>query len=110
MYIHLFCLLGTSSNTVTTTMASETALFKKRIVTLIKITNALKDVDLSNTLRNLEERVCITGNLNSGGKFEWIDSTLVKVILKLFTILLKYILTNEYLIITVSKGWLLVIN
>lgn len=61
-------------------MASETALFKKRIVILIKITNALKDFDLSCTLHKLSERVCITGNLNSGGKFEWIDSTLVKVI------------------------------
>lgn len=61
-------------------MASETALFKKRIVTLIKIANALKDFDLSCTLSNLDERVRITGNLNSGGKFEWIDSTLVKVI------------------------------
>lgn len=67
------------SNNVITTMASETTLFKKRIITLIQITNALGDFDLSYLLQALGERVCSTGNLNSGGKFEWIDSVLVKV-------------------------------
>lgn len=67
------------SNNNITTMASETTLFKKRIITLIQITNALDDFELSYSLQVLGDRVCSTGNLNSGGKFEWIDSVLVKV-------------------------------
>lgn len=60
-------------------MASETTLFKKRIVILNKIANALGEDDISYSLQALSERVCTIGNLNSGGKFEWIDSILVKV-------------------------------
>lgn len=60
-------------------MASEITLFKKRILILIKITNALQDFNLSSSLQVLNDRVCSTANLNSGGKFEWIDSILVKV-------------------------------
>lgn len=60
-------------------MASETTLFKKRIITLIQISNALESFDLSYELQALGECVCNTGNLNSGGKFEWINSILVKV-------------------------------
>jgi len=71
-------MLDVSNNTVTT-MASETTLFKKRIDTLIKIANVLVNDELLCSLQALSERVCSTGNLNSGGKFEWIDSILVKV-------------------------------
>jgi len=60
-------------------MASEISLFKKRIFTLIEITNELKDFDLSNSLKALGDRVSSTGSLNSLGKFEWIDSILIKV-------------------------------
>jgi len=60
-------------------MASETALFKKRIAILVQISNTLGDSNLSSSLQNLFECVCATGSLNSGGKFEWIDSILVKV-------------------------------
>lgn len=60
-------------------MASETTLFKKRIAILVQISNVLGDFDLSSSLQNLYECVCTTGSLNSGGKFEWIDSILVKV-------------------------------
>lgn len=76
----MFNILLGIRNTVVTTMASETTLFKKRIVTLIQISNALGDFNLSSSLQKLYERVCATGSLNSGGKFEWIDSILVKVI------------------------------
>jgi len=71
-------LLGVSNNTVTT-MASETTLFKKRIDKLIQIANVFVNDELSCLLKALRKRVCSTGNLNSGGKFEWIDSILVKV-------------------------------
>lgn len=60
-------------------MASEVALLKKRIITLIKITNALEDTDLSHSLQALSDSVNSSGNLHCGGKFEWIDSILVKV-------------------------------
>lgn len=71
-------LLDVSNDTVTT-MASETILFKKRIDKLIQIANILVNDELICSLKALKERVCSTGNLNSGGKFEWIDSILVKV-------------------------------
>jgi len=71
-------LLDVSNNTVTT-MASETTLFKKRIDKLIQIANVLVNDEFLCLLKALRERVCSTGNLNSGGKFEWIDSILVKV-------------------------------
>lgn len=71
-------LLDFSNNTVTT-MASETTLFKKRIDKLIQIANVFVNDELLCLLKALRERVCSTGNLNSGGKFEWIDSILVKV-------------------------------
>jgi len=77
MYL-LYYVLEVSNNTVTT-MASETTLFKKRIETLIQIANVLANDELLCLLKALSERVNSTGNLNSGGKFEWIDSILVKV-------------------------------
>jgi len=66
-----------SSNPVT--MVSEVDLYKKRISILIQITNKLKNSDLSNSLKSLVDRVTSAGNLNSLGKFEWINSTLIKV-------------------------------
>ncbi|XP_060859886.1 midasin [Metopolophium dirhodum] len=67
------------SNNTVTTMASETKLFKKRIDKLIQIANVyFVNDELLCLLKALRERVCSTGNLNSGGKFEWIDSILVK--------------------------------
>ncbi|KAE9533494.1 hypothetical protein AGLY_009132 [Aphis glycines] len=66
------------SNNTVTTMASETTLFKKRIDTLIQIANVLVCEKLLCLLKALSERVNSIGNLNSGGKFEWIDSILVK--------------------------------
>lgn len=62
-----------------TTMVSETALFIKRTDALIRISNAIDDFDLTSSLQILKNRVCSNGNLNSGGKFEWIDSILIKV-------------------------------
>lgn len=62
-------------------MASEMALFKKRIIKLIEISNKLENVEISYSLKALCERVCSIGSLNSGGKFEWIDSVLVKVVI-----------------------------
>lgn len=61
------------------TLASEITLFKRRILILIQIANALQDVKLSLELQSLNNHVCSTENLNTGGKFEWIDSILVKV-------------------------------
>jgi len=60
-------------------MVSEINLYKKRISILIQITNKLKDSDLSNSLKTLVDRVCSAESLNSLGKFEWIDSILIKV-------------------------------
>lgn len=79
MFTNYYISFPDESDNVITTMASETTLFKNRITTLIQITNALEDFDLSYLLQALGERVCSTGNLNSSGKFEWIDSVLVKV-------------------------------
>lgn len=62
-----------------TTMVSETALFKDRANALIGISNVLEDFDLTASLQILKDRVCSIGNLNSGGKFEWINSILIKV-------------------------------
>lgn len=75
--VNIVLILDVSDNAIT--MASEISLFKKRIIVLIKITNALQDVNLSFALQTLNDRVCSTENLNTGGKFEWIDSVLVKV-------------------------------
>lgn len=101
----IFLFSDVSSNVVTT-MASETTLFKKRIVTLIQITNALGNFDLSYLLQSLGERVCATGNLNSGGKFEWIDSILVKVSMYNVYILCVWIYTYLF---TVFKIFYLLI-
>jgi len=87
-------LLDVSNNAVTT-MASETTLFKKRIDMLIQIANMLVNNELVGLLKSLSERVCSTGNLNSGGKFEWIDSILVKV--SLFCIQLINMSINFFL-------------
>lgn len=67
------------TDNILTTMASETNLFKKRIITLIKMANSLEKFDLSYSLQALDNHITSVGNLNSGGKFEWIDSILVKV-------------------------------
>lgn len=75
-------LLDVLNNTVTT-MASEMTLFKKRIIKLIEISNKLENFETSYSLQALGERVCSVGSLNSGGKFEWIDSVLVKVIIQI---------------------------
>lgn len=84
MIIKYYIMFSDVSNNVATTMASEITVFKKCIVILIQISNALGDIDLSYSLQALGERVCSTGNLNSGGKFEWIDSVLVKVSITCF--------------------------
>lgn len=60
-------------------MVSEVDFFKKRTNALIDIANVLKDLDLISSLQILQDRVCSVDNLNSGGKFEWIDSILIKV-------------------------------
>lgn len=60
-------------------MASETSLFKQRISALVEITNIIENSDFSSQLKMLIDRVNNTGSLNAGGKFEWIDSLLVKV-------------------------------
>lgn len=86
-------LLDVSNNTVTT-MASETTLFKKRIDTLIQIVNVLACEKLLCLLKALSERVNSIGNLNSGGKFEWIDSILVKVSLYYTYSIFKYYLIS----------------
>lgn len=90
-------------------MASETTLFKKRIVNLIQITNALEDFDLSYALQTLGERVCATGNLNSSGKFEWIDSILVKVFMFIFGLEFYHM---KYVLLQCLKNgdWLLIDN
>jgi len=75
-------------------MASETTLFKKRIDTLIQIVNILACGKLLYSLKALSERVNSIGNLNSGGKFEWIDSILVKVSLYYIYSIFKYYLIS----------------
>ncbi|VVC30846.1 ATPase, dynein-related, AAA domain,von Willebrand factor, type A,AAA+ ATPase domain,P-loop [Cinara cedri] len=65
-------------NNKVTTMVSETTLFKNRTHALIRISTALNDFDITSSLQVLKDRVCSIGNLNSGGKFEWIDSILIK--------------------------------
>lgn len=67
------------SNDTVTTMASETNLFNKRLSIIFNIAKLIEDSDICDSLQALENRVLKTGNLNSGGKFEWIDSLLVKV-------------------------------
>lgn len=104
--MHLSCnyfimLLDVSNNTVTT-MASETTLFNKRIDMLIQIANILVNNELVGLLKALRERVCSTGNLNSGGKFEWIDSILVKVSLY-FIQLINVTINFFFLFITVLE-------
>lgn len=73
-------------------MASEINLYQKRILTLIQITNELKYFDLSSLLKALGERVFSIGSLNSLGKFEWIDSILIKVSLYIFWIRKIYVI------------------
>lgn len=60
-------------------MASETTLFNKRLSILLSIAKIIEDSDICDSLQALENHILRTGNLNSGGKFEWIDSLLVKV-------------------------------
>lgn len=74
-------------------MAEETELFltklkelKLLIETSPKYIKSLAD-DFEAILKRidwLKSRVEHDGNLNAGGKFEWIDSTLVKVFIYLF--------------------------
>ncbi|KAJ9581376.1 hypothetical protein L9F63_023452, partial [Diploptera punctata] len=68
----------------------ETELFKYRLTTLLDLVNALfpefegKQAfeselrALKGKLRNLTDNLLKEGNLNAGGKFEWVDSILVK--------------------------------
>ena len=73
------------------TLASETQLFKYRLTALLDIVNILfpefegrQEVEselrsLKSQLLKLANNVMKEGNLNAGGKFEWLDSILVKV-------------------------------
>ncbi|XP_050541449.1 midasin [Daktulosphaira vitifoliae] len=70
--------LSDVQNSIGITMASETSLFKQRISALVEITNLIENSDFSSQLKMLINRVNVTGSLNAGGKFEWIDSLLVK--------------------------------
>lgn len=93
-----------------TTMASETNLFKKRIVTLIQMANALKKFDLSYSLQALDDHISSVGNLNSGGKFEWIDSILVKVCLFLIFKKCQFFIKKIFSQSLIEGNWLLIDN
>lgn len=72
------------------TMADETKLFRLKLAKLQDILNCLKTHTFSNRFANelqtLETQLCTLqvnvdkeGTLNAGGKFEWVDSILIKV-------------------------------
>lgn len=72
-------------------MTEETTLFIKKIENLSNIWRSLRDnettsKDIKETITKLIERgrvlleaVKKEGSLNAGGKFEWVDSILIKV-------------------------------
>ncbi|KAK0095768.1 hypothetical protein PV326_007436 [Microctonus aethiopoides] len=78
--------LSDDGNT-TTTMAVETRIFLRQTEELFKLISAMKTMECSlsadltvieNKLENLSELVKQDNCLNAGGKFEWVDSVLVK--------------------------------
>lgn len=77
-------------------MAVETRIFLRQTEELFKLISAMKTMECSlsadltvieNKLENLSELVKQDNCLNAGGKFEWVDSVLVKVILFYFSYL-----------------------
>lgn len=71
-------------------MAAEKRLFLKKVEELSKLVSAIKSWDSSreSELRDIESRlkslsISVEKDecLNAGGKFEWVDSVLVKVFL-----------------------------
>jgi hypothetical protein len=73
------------------TLATETGLFRRRLAALREVVAVLMAdsgahqlhkqtcVALDHRLNSLAQNVAKEGNLNACGKFEWIDSVLVKV-------------------------------
>lgn len=72
-----------------TTLAAETEVFRSRISALFRLIDAIDShqlpsyrqqlVTLHTKLVQLERDVDKIGSLNSGGKFEWVDSVLIRV-------------------------------
>lgn len=70
-----------------TTLAIETEVFKKRIAALFEFVEYVKKYKyfaaklkkISEQLKKLNDDIDKIGSLNSGGKFEWVDSVLIKV-------------------------------
>lgn len=78
------------SDTENITMADETKLFSTKLTVLKEILNILiphefakanlkQLLSLTNRLKLLQQNVATEGTLNAGGKFEWVDSILVRV-------------------------------
>jgi hypothetical protein len=87
--------LSTGPDVQLRTLVTETDLFRHRLAALQKIVAALMTDSgshqlgrqtceaqlkiLEHKLNKLAQNVAKEGSLNAGGKFEWIDSVLVKV-------------------------------
>lgn len=81
-------LIIVSDENLSRTMAEETKLFLQRIGELSKLISSMKSFELSCNceLTKIEDKLAGLSTLvqeekclNAGGKFEWIDSVLVKV-------------------------------
>lgn len=89
-------------------LTEQTNLFLKKLQKLLSILEILledtpdKDtLELKTKVEKLLERVKFEGSLNAGGKFEWVDSVLVKVFahVKLcfsFVVFIMYVLFSAY--------------
>lgn len=87
-------------------MAAETKLFLRKIEEISKLISAmrlwmpshkseLQDIELG--LRNLSDLVKQDGCLNAGGKFEWVDSVLVKVFHKRASFCIDFLVAGKLL-------------
>lgn len=72
------------------TMDEELKLFIRKASKLQEMQEALQKHQIANSLQALREKTetiaaCVQrdGTLNAGGKFEWVDSVLIKVVQKL---------------------------
>lgn len=76
-----------------TTMSTETKLFLRKTVELSKLVSAMKVLEagcpsglleIEEKLKDLSAAVEKDKCLNAGGKFEWVDSVLVKVSVSIY--------------------------
>lgn len=84
----MFCLDSGDEETMETTMSTETKQFLRKTKELSKLVSAMKELEVSceQELHEIEKKltdlsIAVEKDkcLNAGGKFEWVDSMLVKV-------------------------------